>query len=222
MKNPTLILKAAFFYYLLINGVQMFAQSNAIAVNSNRHNSTAINANRISPQNTASRVTWLSFTATPLQTKVRLEWSTSTESNAKEFIVQRSTDSTTWNSIATVAASGNSASVQKYVYQDLTPSKGANYYRLLVVDLGDFRMYSRVVRTDVITKTRDVIVFPNPATDKIQFNGEDGAPVEIYNLSGDLMLRTSLNGNSDTDISQWQRGLYILRSGEQIVKLVVR
>ncbi|MDB5227411.1 MAG: type sorting protein [Bacteroidota bacterium] len=204
MKNPNLFVKVLALCYLF-NGTAIFAQ----------------NASRTIPQNT-SRVSWMTFTATQSANKVSLRWSTASESHTTAFAVQRSIDSVYWGNLGTVTAAGNSSSIQKYSYDDLAPAKGVNYYRLLEQNTTDRNTYSRVIRIDVITRTRDFTAFPNPATDLLELNGEPGTAVEAYNLNGDLVLQKTLDGDNEVDISQWRKGWYILRSGEQVVKLVVK
>lgn len=205
MKNPNLFIKVAALCCLLYTGSTVMSQ----------------NASRTIPQNT-SRVSWSTFTATQNGTKVLLRWSTSSESHTTAFVVQRSSDSVYWGNIGSVTAVGNSSTIQKYSYDDLTPAKGTNYYRLLEQNTTDRNTLSKVVRVEVITRIRDFTVFPNPATSLLELNGEPGTAVEAYNLNGDLVLQKTLDGDNEVDISSWKRGWYILRSGEQVLKLVVK
>lgn len=56
-----------------------------------------------------------------------------------------------------------------------------------------------------------VSVYPNPATDFITVEGEDLRRVEIYSLSGALLLTTRLTTSSSVDIRQLHEGLHIVK-----------
>ena len=89
---------------------------------------------------------WRSFTAAKQQNNVLLQWSTFTELNSKNFIVQTSANGTTWNTIATVSASGNTSSIRHYNYLHTSPTTGYNYYRIMETDVDGKYNYSLVRR----------------------------------------------------------------------------
>lgn len=65
---------------------------------------------------------------------VRLDWSTSSESNNGYFELWRSTDGIDFALLAKVAGKGNSTKTQRYQATDLSPQKGVNYYSLVQFD----------------------------------------------------------------------------------------
>ncbi len=70
-----------------------------------------------------------------------LTWNTSIETQNKEFVVQRSTDGLTFNTIGSVQAKGNSTVTQAYNFLDISADKGATQYRLKQVNVdGTFNM----------------------------------------------------------------------------------
>lgn len=66
--------------------------------------------------------------------KVRLNWSTATETNNDYFLVERSEDGIHFNSIGKVNGAGNSLSMKNYYLYDSNPFESINYYRLKQTD----------------------------------------------------------------------------------------
>lgn len=76
----------------------------------------------------------LAFDATAADDRVRLRWSTATESSNAWFIVERSTDALRFEPIATLPGAGDSFIRRDYVFDDVLPHRGASYYRLRQID----------------------------------------------------------------------------------------
>jgi hypothetical protein len=72
-------------------------------------------------------------------------------------------------------------------------------------------------KTDVVAGL-DLMVYPNPATDNVSFLNYEGS-VEIYNATGLLMYHGS---DATINVANWQSGLYIVKSGDQVVKFIKR
>ena len=87
---------------------------------------------------------WRSFTAAKQQENVLLQWSTFSEQNSKSFILQTSSTGTTWNTLATVSAAGNSPSIHDYNYLHTSPATGYNYYRIVETNIDGKYNYSLV------------------------------------------------------------------------------
>ena len=80
---------------------------------------------------------------------ISLQWKTNTEINSSRFIVERSTEGTSFSTIGTVAAAGNSSGDRFYQFNDVTATRGMNFYRLRMMDLDDSSAYSKVVNVDI-------------------------------------------------------------------------
>lgn len=87
-----------------------------------------------------------SFTVGQWRDQLHLNWATNNESNSASFIVERSSDSLSWNNIATIAAAGSYPGLRSYNYPDTTIHSGARYYRLHMVTLNNKHFYSSVVK----------------------------------------------------------------------------
>ncbi|MBL0128971.1 MAG: T9SS type A sorting domain-containing protein [Flavobacteriales bacterium] len=76
----------------------------------------------------------LAFRATCVVDRVRLEWSTGSESNSSHFTIQRSGNDQVFEDIGQVAAVGTSSTMTNYAWVDERPL-AMGYYRLRMVDL---------------------------------------------------------------------------------------
>lgn len=66
-------------------------------------------------------------------------------------------------------------------------------------------------------------VFPNPANSKITIYSAKAEDLEIYNISGELILAKKINSTlncSELDISHLEPGMYFLKNGIEVVKFV--
>jgi hypothetical protein len=73
--------------------------------------------------------------------RILLSWVTATEIDCEKYVIQKSTDFTSWTDLICVPGSGNSLSMQYYEAEDTKPSIGTNYYRLIQYDYsGDFEL----------------------------------------------------------------------------------
>ncbi|GEM_PF-2040816 len=95
-----------------------------------------------------------------------LFWTTGAEIHSSHFDVERSIDGETFETIATVEASGMSFSAQDYTIIDPNPNERINYYRLRCVDNDNSFEYSEVIAISG-EKGDDfalVSAYPNPAS----------------------------------------------------------
>jgi len=75
-----------------------------------------------------------------------LNWSTASEHNVSHYEIRKSADSINWQTIAIVAAVGNSNGQSNYSYIDSFPDNGGNYYRIKMVgDNGAYTYSSRIL-----------------------------------------------------------------------------
>lgn len=72
-----------------------------------------------------------------------------------------------------------------------------------------------------------ISVYPNPTNDKLQIRSEQAQSLilEIYDLSGSLVLGTSMNQKIELDLSNFQSGMYLLHlenpeSGATVVERI--
>jgi hypothetical protein len=166
-------------------------------------------------------VTLLSFTGSKQGDYNELKWVTGFEENALQFELERSSDGTNFQKIATIPAT-NSPLGSIYSYRDNNTSlinKRNISYRLRMVDVDGQFSYSNVVnirmngRSDIIITGNPFedelrIVFNSGQTQKIQINLYDGSGKKV---AGKPFAATDgLNNIQLENLQYLARGTYLL------------
>ena len=160
----------------------------------------------------------LSFTGHWLENgTVGLTWSTSSDFEARNFIVQRSGDGSYFDNIATVPAGLGGSS---YSFVDLHPN-AANFYRLQLVDADGDITYSKIVQLTDATAVDQATLAPSVTETgasnlHVTLGREADLQYNISDLSGHVLshLSVHLPKGSNTlplDLSRVSRGLYFVR-----------
>lgn len=161
-------------------------------------------------------VTWLSFSSTrQTNGNIFLAWSTASEVNSREFIIQRSSNAADWTNAGSVPASGNSSTEKVYSYTDVQASPGINYYRIVQVDADGRKNYSKILVNKPGSAT-NIKLFPNPVTNgstTITLNLP--GTVTLFNSTGIKMLQKELpSGSSLLNVSKFAKGTYYIKTSE--------
>ena len=163
-------------------------------------------------------VTVTSVAAREKQSTVEVDWHVESQSNMKEYAIERSADGNNFSRVGTVAANSNTAFT--YAYSDVAPLSGINYYRIACVDMDGKITYTSIVKASFGTTVKgNVSIFPNPvvnATINLQLNNEVGGTyvVSILNQIGEPVMSEKIQhagGNSVTAIRLGQNlahGIY--------------
>ncbi len=176
-------------------------------------------------------VVLIDFTANEINGKVVLKWSTAQELNSQRFEVERSTDGTIFEKIASVAAAGNSSARKDYLFADNTIFEGRYTYRLKQVDIDGKFIYSRAV--SIILKNSGIFhLLENPAKNQLRLvvNGDARQPfaIRIFDMAGKTVLRQTMKNQNriSIDISSLNEGIYIVEviadgksAGVQLMKM---
>jgi hypothetical protein len=155
----------------------------------------------------------LTFKAAPGNNMVKLEWSTTSEINTKEFVIERSADKTSFVPIGAVSAAGNSIAARTYSAIDSSPLPGLSFYRLKMIDIDGHFTYSPIAVINV-TKSKTIIVFPNPVRDELNINlGTRKANSFVLMDAGGQIIRRGLISSQTFQIgfSNIEAGTYILK-----------
>ena len=80
------------------------------------------------------------------QNKLQLLWYSSNEKSTKQFIVERSADSVSWNAVGTLAAAGNYSGSRFYNFTDPNIYNRLQYYRLNMETTTGLHFFSTVVK----------------------------------------------------------------------------
>ncbi len=168
-------------------------------------------------------LTWGSFTVTPGKGEALLAWSTLQESNTAKFIIQRSTDGTSFSAIGTVKASGNSSQPTDYTFTDPAPSlTGFDYYRLEEVDLDGHSNYSQIRVTSFGTESAVLVqTSPNPVTDLLNITTlADNITIVINDMNGRIIRTLHYDqGFYQTSFHDFPAGTYQVNIYKQTQKI---
>lgn len=156
----------------------------------------------------------LNFEAVKQASTVQLSWQTSSEINSDHFDVEYSKDGTSWQTLGSVAAAGNSSITKSYGYNHATPVNGANYYRLRQVDINGMYAFSNVRVVNFNSKT-GIKILPNPVVDKLYITTDaltTFKSVGVYAADGKELQQTgTFVPGSSIDMSQYATGTYFIK-----------
>ncbi|MDP4251649.1 MAG: T9SS type A sorting domain-containing protein [Bacteroidota bacterium] len=168
----------------------------------------------INSVNTPLPITLISFNAYVSNGEVKLEWSTSAETNNAYFIVQKSKDAQGWEEVQKILGAGTSSSTKYYSCYDITPYSGISYYRLMQADIDGKQSYSPIVLISLESRYADISVYPNPVTDqiKISFPSANRYEVSLINIAGQILYSKDLadGNNLELNVSGFKPGIYFI------------
>ncbi len=182
-------------------------------------------ANNPNSQTTAGLlpVSWIDFTASTQNGNIALNWSTASEVDTKDYIIQKSKNSVQWYNIGTVPAMQNNQSTSHYQFIDKQPMQSINYYRLLQNDLNGRSSYSKIINVKFESANSSIFVYPNPVV-----NGAFNIQVEypstalLYNNSGLLIWKKELSsGTQKINVANLSKGLYLLKTAGKSVTISI-
>jgi pectinesterase len=130
-------------------------------------------------------VNLLSFNASLIDKKVKLNWVTENEINTKHFDIERSADGNNFLTIGNVRAK-NIAGKNEYMITDANPLSGVSFYRLKITDRDGSFSYSQIIAVNN-KKEAGLKIFPNPVTDNLfvtHAKAVTGAKLELYAIDG--------------------------------------
>ncbi|MFN5635622.1 MAG: GEVED domain-containing protein, partial [Flavobacteriia bacterium] len=94
---------------------------------------------------------------------VIVSWSTASEHNSLNFIVERSENGLNWNEVQTVTAAVNSNTVREYAIEDAGAARGLKYYRLIQTDQDGAQKVYGPVMSNCGSDADMFMSFPNPS-----------------------------------------------------------
>lgn len=172
-------------------------------------------------------VSWISpLKAFYTDYKTILSWSVSHQFNNQGFIIEHSLENQPFRSIAEIKGEKEWLFDKSYSYIHENPPEGWNFYRITQADFDGKSNYSNIASIQAKKSLTPVLFYPNPATDILTVEFQDGGPctVEIYNVLGSLVRSYSTsNGTELLDISGIETGLYYIktRDSAEFQKLII-
>lgn len=163
------------------------------------------------------------FTAQRNQQGVLLSWKTGQADAIESFTVEKMTGNHEWTALALLPAQ---VAVDRYQFTDGTLKPGNNLYRLLTVLHSGERSYSAIRSILVASDLQPLMVYPNPATNRLLLTGGTGpATMNLFDVSGKLVWKTRLifsQGRVEISLPAITEGVYMLQVGQAVRRLVIR
>jgi hypothetical protein len=165
-------------------------------------------------------LTLLNFTAALNGKAAQLQWTTATEINTKNFIIQRSIDAIHFQNIGSVNAVGNSTQITPYNFADAGVfNAGANklFYRLQMVDKDGKFTYSNIAIVQIANEKR-LVIYPNPVNDELLITSNtllNNSQIRIFDPGGRVVYQRQISntpsGTTKIDVSDFAKGVYYLQ-----------
>ncbi len=167
-------------------------------------------------------VNWISFTAQKQSEKVVLNWSTSLEEDAKDFVVEHSTDAIHWKQIGTVAAK-NTAAANSYQFTHHFPDQTLNFYRLQQRDQTGRSAISKTVSVRFAGVAKPVI-YSNPVSNGIlSVRMEQAGQVQLFTQQGQMVVNKQLGaGIQQINVSHLAKGVYMVKFNNLAASIIVQ
>lgn len=203
-------------YHIGIMHHESGSWGNVVGAGSNSTNTATASFSTFSPFAVAANPATLPVhfnhvAAARVSSKIKIDWSISSDVDIRNYQVEKSTNGRFFNAIGTVEAkriTGNHA----YAFIDDQPH-ATNFYRIKSVGINGDVQYSSILK---VTANKSAIqVYPNPVADVLSLTGlPSNALVRILHTSGAVVQLFHLpSGNSATTISlgHLEPGTYILQ-----------
>jgi hypothetical protein len=147
--------------------------------------------------------------------QVLCQWTTSSEKDNKEFIIQRSKNAIDFFDIGQIESIGNTNSNHQYSFTDKKPESGLSYYRLKIIARDYSEKYSSI-ETINISEFSNSPLYPNPTTAIINLpaikpenTNSSGLEIAILDYTGKLVLK--LPYSPSINVSALEAGYYTLK-----------
>jgi hypothetical protein len=205
-----------------LNGLTSY-QIKIVEVNGWANATNFLNTSAYTLSTTTLPVTWLSFEGNKVEKDITLTWQTASELNSQSFLVERSFDNQSWQTLGKVKAAGTSNQMHSYAYTDINPAlvqptATTVYYRLKQVDFNQEYSYSSTIAiplqnpATIAQEELQLTAFPVPFTDKLNLtlNKEESFSAELYNSFGKLLQCNQGNdGQVEFNTQHLSSGVYL-------------
>ncbi len=169
----------------------------------------------VCPNITPLPITLLYFTAECNDKNMVFNWATATESNNHYFTVEKSEDATNWLALTTITGAGNSAQKKEYSYTT-SQFKQLTYFRLRQTDYSGLSKTSDIISSDCSHNNGDILVYPNPTSDKIYIQLSNNIKIKemmVVSTLGEVVLDRSLDHERliELSLAELKNGVYFIK-----------
>jgi predicted esterase len=135
------------------------------------------------------------YTAALRGGKVYVEWITTAENNTARFVLEKANSNMQYQEVASVSAAGVSSIDKKYVLVDEQPSKGANLYRLALINLDGKKEYFDVKRVSLPDAAAGFVNIPGPVRGMmsvyVNVDRTQNVSIVVHDINGKIIHRVS-------------------------------
>lgn len=186
---------------------------------------STVDSRQIYPYCGPEFIEWTTLQATDNPNSITLDWQSMLEDTLSSFEVQRSSDFFHFETLAVISPEGISQATSDYQFEDLSPIRGTNVYRIKAISNSRAFVYSNLETVDFPPKP-EIQLYPNPARAsfniKIKETRSETVELEIFNPAGVRLLNTTWTAelgkeNQRTILTNYlANGLYYyrVRNGE--------
>ena len=168
-------------------------------------------------QNNVLPITLESFSAAKLSSSSALaKWTVGPDFGSGSFSIERSADGIQFSTIGTVEAVVDESGSESYSFVDNSPLFGMSYYRIAMTNGVGEVSYSAIVPVEFGSSSRQITLYPVPATDVLHISapGVSGVgTIELFSVAGQLLANyqvSTLDGAS-LPVSGLSTGTYFVR-----------
>lgn len=155
----------------------------------------------------------LDFKATLQESSAVLNWATISETNTSYFIIERSQDAVSWETISQIEGAGNSQNLKTYSIYDSSPLENISYYRLKQVDDNGSYTYSKIESVS-LNKNETFIIYPNPNENgilKINVINSSRSKIKLIDALGKIIYEGYLiSSYAELDLTAFEKGVYVI------------
>lgn len=159
----------------------------------------------------------LYFNAKQAGHQVQLHWETASEQNSSHYTIERGDENFRFTEIGRVESAD---AAHSYIWTDLRPLAGVNYYRLRQHDLDGTSRLSSTATVDFKNRDMEMKIIPNPADGYAQMNLEQEKSgrihVSLIDMSGMLKWENAYDLEKgshriDLPVEHLLQGVYLVR-----------
>jgi hypothetical protein len=219
------------FYDASQTNSQIFDVQTAPFSNTVRADFTPADTNTFDCSSAILPLTLINFDARATSKReVLLTWQTSAESNLKNFVIERNdkANSSNWQMVGTVPASGNTTSIRNYQMTDKHPLNSISYYRLRSVDYDNKQTISALRQVD-LKSAGTISVYPNLVQKGgiVKVLSDQPLRYQISDVSGKKVGAGTFSAGASVLSINLNAGIYLIEvllpnQSKQYTKIVVQ
>jgi Secretion system C-terminal sorting domain len=144
--------------------------------------------------------------------KVSLQWNVEHVSEGDYFVIERSADGNSYETIGVLRKEGNS---DHYELMDNAPPNGTDLYRIRYGSKDGHASYSKIMQVS-LSGIVDFKFYPNPADKLLIIRTAHIVDIQVVDATGVVRLTRRLpSGIQVINISSLEKGVYVLRVADK-------